>query len=40
VSLAAGCPGAYPEGFAKAFEVQGPSDDQLVGTLEVLLTGE
>jgi hypothetical protein len=40
VSLATGCPGAYPEGFAKAFEVQEPSDDQLVGTLEVLLTEE
>jgi hypothetical protein len=40
VSLAAGCPGAYPEGFAKAFEVLEPSDDQLVGTLEVLLAGE
>jgi hypothetical protein len=40
VSLAAGSPGVYPEGFAKAFEIQGPSDEQLVGTLEVLLTGE
>jgi hypothetical protein len=40
VSLAAGCPGAYPEGFAKVFEVQEPSDNQLVGTLELLLTGE
>jgi hypothetical protein len=40
MTLAAGCPGAYPEGFAKAFEVPKPSDDQLVGTLEVLLAGE
>jgi hypothetical protein len=40
VALAGSCPDAFPEGFATAFDVLRPSDDQLVGTLEVLLTGE
>ena len=36
-ALAAGCPDAFPEDFAAAFEVLEPSDDQLAGVLEVLL---
>ena len=38
-ALAAACPDAFPEGFATAFDCLAPSDDQLVGALEVSLTG-
>ena len=38
-ALAAACPDAFPEGFATAFDCLTPSDEQLVGALEVLLTG-
>ena len=38
-ALAASCPDAFPEGFATAFDCLTPSDDQLVGALEVSLTG-
>jgi hypothetical protein len=31
VSLAAGCPGAFPDNFAAAFDCLTPSDEQLVG---------
>jgi hypothetical protein len=39
-ALAVSCPHAFPEDFATAFEALKPSDEQLIGTLEVLLTGE
>jgi hypothetical protein len=38
VALAAGCVDAFPDNFAKAFEVLRPNEAQLIGCLEVRLT--